>query len=81
MGQRTIDFGWGAPSFAQQLPELSPKDAAAADDYKRSIILLSVHGIITSAERDLAIKRASRWIEDCLRAAARAALQKEEAGR
>lgn len=83
MRKNAIEFGWGAPSFAEQLPGLSPEDAAAADDYNRSIILLSVHGLLSSVERDRAVKRTTRWIEDRLRkSATRTALaSKEEAGR
>ncbi|KTS30887.1 hypothetical protein NS228_06050 [Methylobacterium indicum] len=81
MGQRSIEFGWGAPSFAQQMPALSAEDAATADAFNQAIIRLSVHGLLSGAERDRAIKRTTRWIEDRLKSAARAALQKEEEGR
>ncbi len=67
MSGRSIEFGWGAPSFAEQLPGLSPDDAAAADEDNKMIIRLSVRGVLTEAERDRAIKRATRLIEGCLR--------------
>lgn len=64
-----ISFGWGAPSFAEQLPTL-PKDAAeAADADNKAITRLSVRGIITESERDRAIRRATRQIEASLRKA------------
>lgn len=64
-----ISFGWGAPSFAEQLPQLSAKDAEAADADNKAIIRLSVRGILTETERDRAIKRATRRIEAALRKA------------
>ncbi len=67
MSGKSIEFGWGAPSFAQQLPGLSAEDAVAADEDNKAIMRLSVRGIITEAERDRAIKRATRRIEECLR--------------
>lgn len=69
MSGRTISFGWGAPSFAEQLPSLLRADADRADAISRAITLLSVHGIITEAEQDRAIKRATRSIEVALRKA------------
>lgn len=62
----TIAFGWGAPSFAEQLPALAPAEADRADAFNKAIILLSVHGIITQAERDSAIRRATRSIKEML---------------
>lgn len=64
-----ISFGWGAPSFAEQLPALSAEDASAADADNQAITRLSVRGIITESERDRAIRRATRQIEACLRKA------------
>lgn len=72
MTKGTISFGWGAPSFAEQLPDLPKADAEAADADNTAIIRLSVRGIITEAERDRAIKRATRRIEDALRKASAA---------
>lgn len=69
MSSHTISFGWGAPSFAEQLPSLLPADADRADAISKAITLLSVHGIITEAEQDRAIKRATRSIEVALRKA------------
>ena len=62
-----IQFGWGASSFAEQLPSLPSADAERADAISKAITLLSVHGIITGAERDRAIHRATRNIEAALR--------------
>lgn len=67
MMRPTISFGWGAPSFAEQLPALSPADADKADAISKAIILLSIHGVITDGERDRAIHRATRRIEADLR--------------
>ncbi len=67
MMRPTIQFGWSAPSFAEQLPSLSPADADRADAISKAITLLSVHSIITEAEQDRAIKRATRSIEAALR--------------
>lgn len=36
------------------------------DAFNKAIILLSVHGIITQAERDSAIRRATRSIKEML---------------
>lgn len=69
MSSRIIAFGWGAPSFAEQLPSLSPADADRADAISNAITLLSVHGIITEAEQGRAIKRATRSIDAALRKA------------
>lgn len=63
----SISFGWAAPSFAEQLPSLPKADAERADAFSKAITLLSVHGVITEAERDKAIRRATRRIEDALR--------------
>ncbi|WP_238178726.1 hypothetical protein, partial [Methylobacterium dankookense] len=54
MMRPTIQFGWGAPSFAEQVPALPPADAERADAISKAITLLSVHGIITEGERDRA---------------------------
>lgn len=67
MAGASIAFGWGAPSFAEQLPSLSAADADRADAISNAITLLSVHGIITESERDRAIRRATRSIECALR--------------
>lgn len=67
MMRPTIQFGWGAPSFAEQLPALLPADAERADAIGKAITLLSVHGIITEGERDRAIHRATRNIEAALK--------------
>ncbi len=69
MSSRMISFGWGAPSFAEQLPSLPVAAAETADKISTAITLLSVHGVITSAERDRAIQRATRRIEGDLRKA------------
>lgn len=69
MSPASISFGWGAPSFAEQLPTLSQADAERADAFNKAIILLSVHGVLTEAERDRAIKRATQRIEVALRSA------------
>lgn len=74
MSERMIEFGWGAPSFAEQLPGLPPEDAEAADAFNKAIIRLSVHGLLTGAERDRAIQRTTRWIKERLKAASRTAL-------
>ncbi|TXN43564.1 hypothetical protein [Methylobacterium sp. WL7] len=65
-----ISFGWGAPSFAEQLPQLPALDAEAADADNKAITRLSVRGILTEGERDKAIRRATRRIEEALRKAA-----------
>jgi len=62
----TIAFGWGAPSFAEQLPALSPEDAAAADADNAAITRLAVRGIITEAEKVRAIRRATSCVIACL---------------
>jgi hypothetical protein len=62
MADPVISFGWGAPSFSEQLPTLSETDAKRADAFNKAIVLLSVHGVITEAERDRAIKRATSRI-------------------
>lgn len=69
MAGASISFGWGAPSFAEQLPSLPAADADRADAISKAITLLSVHGIITESERDRAIRRATRSIECALRKA------------
>lgn len=78
MRKHSIEFGWGAPSFAQQLPALSSEDAATADAFNQAIIRLSVHGLLSGAERDRAIKRTTQWIEERLKAARATALAREE---
>lgn len=70
MAGSIISFGWGAPSFAEQLPQLPAQDAEAADADNKAITRLSVRGILTEGERDKAIRRATRRIEEALRKAA-----------
>lgn len=62
----SILFGWGAPSFAEQLPDLSPTDASAFDEDNRAIIRLHVNGYITDSQRDAAIKKVTRAIDAAL---------------
>jgi hypothetical protein len=77
---KLIEFGWGAPSFAQQLPDLPPKDAEAFDADNAAIIRLSVRGALTESQRDSAIRKVTRAVERVL--AGRAALASgEEQGR
>lgn len=64
-----IQLGWGSSSFAEQLPNLPVADAERADAISKAITLLSVHSIITDAERDRAITRTTRHIEKALRKA------------
>ena len=70
MSRTSIQFGWGAPSFAEQLPSLRRADSERADAVNKAITLLSVHGIITETERDKAIRRATRCIQEDLQKAA-----------
>jgi hypothetical protein len=80
MSSGSIAFGWGAPSFAEQVPELSEADAERADAFNKAIVLLSVHGILTEAERDRAIKRATRRIERALAQAIEARRAETQSG-
>lgn len=77
MSDKMLSFGWGAPSFAEQLPELTPQAAEKANAFNKAITLLSLHGIITEAERDRAIKRATREIGSDLRKALTAARRED----
>lgn len=65
---RDIAFGWGAEPFAKQLPELPAEDAAAFDEDNRAIIRLSARGLISSSERDKAIRRTTKAIGETLSA-------------
>jgi hypothetical protein len=66
MSSVAIEFGWSAPSFSEQLPALGQAEADRADAFNKAIILLAVHGVITEAERDKAIRRATHRIEEAL---------------
>jgi hypothetical protein len=60
---RAIAFGWGAPSFAEQLPHLDREKAVAFDKDNAAIIRLSSRGLITASQRDAAIRKVTRAIE------------------
>jgi len=66
MSTKVIQFGWGAASFAEQVPDLPKADAEAADADNAAIIRLSVRGILSEGERDRAIRRATKQIEHAL---------------
>jgi hypothetical protein len=59
---KTIAFGWDAPSFAEQLPDLPPSKAAGFDLDNRAIIRLHLRGFLTDSQRDAAIKKVTRDI-------------------
>lgn len=66
---RQVEFGWGAPSMAEQFPALAAEDAGHFDADNTAIIRLSVRGLITESQKFAAFKKLTKRIETTLRAA------------
>lgn len=63
---RYLQFGWGAASFAVQAPELPADEAERFDRDNKEIIRLHLRGLLTDAERDRAITRATKAIRKAI---------------
>lgn len=59
---RTVEFGWGAPTLAEQFPELSPEKVATLQKIHNSMLTLSIHGLLTESERSSVQRRLVKMI-------------------
>jgi hypothetical protein len=59
-------FGWGAPPFKEQFPQMDDKTAHNFDLDNAAIIRLHIHGVLTDSQRDSAIRKVTKRIEKVL---------------
>lgn len=60
------EFGWGAPSFKEQFPALPDIEAEHFDRDNEAMIRLSIRGYITPSQRDSAMKKITKKIEQAI---------------
>lgn len=57
-----IEFGWGAPTIAQQFPGMDDNDAYHFQQDAVTLSRLKIRGVITEAEHAAAIRRLAKAI-------------------
>lgn len=57
-----IEFGWAAPTIAQQFPDMDENDAYHFQQDAVTLSRLKIRGVITEAEHRAAIQRLSKAI-------------------
>jgi hypothetical protein len=57
-----IEFGWAAPTIAQQFPNMDDNDAYHFQQDAMTLSRLKVRGVITSSEHRAAIQRLAKAI-------------------
>ena len=57
-----IEFGWAAPTIAQQFPDMEDNDAYHFQQDAVALSRLKIRGVITEAEHAAAIRRLAKSI-------------------